>query len=178
MFTNFGYIETGMDHFSLPTDALYKAFESANLHRNFMGYTTNNTLLMIGLGMSAISDSWYSFAQNEKSLKDYQDLIEKGQLPIVKGHLLSDEDLIVRRHILNIMCHFETSWKDDDLKFKDLPETLNRLKELEKDGLVLITKNKLVVPKLARAFVRNICMAFDLRLVRNKPNTQLFSMTV
>jgi len=178
MFSNFGYIETGMDHFSLPTDDLFKAFESANLHRNFMGYTTNNTLLMIGLGMSAISDSWYSFAQNEKSLKAYEETIKKGVLPIVKGHLLTEEDLIIRRHILNIMCHFKTSWKDDKLKFKELPETLNRLKELEKDGLVLIKNNNLIVPKDARAFVRNICMAFDLRLVRNKPNTQLFSMTV
>jgi len=178
MLLNFGYIETGMDHFSLPTDSLFKAFENANLHRNFMGYTTNNTQLMIGLGMSAISDSWYSFAQNEKSLSDYQASIEKGELPIIKGHLLTDQDLIIRQHILNIMCHFETSWEDDDLKFKELTQVIVRLKELEKDGLVLITRNKLIVPKVARAFVRNICMAFDLRLVKNKPETQLFSMTV
>jgi len=178
MLLNFGYIETGMDHFSLPTDSLYKAFENASLHRNFMGYTTNNTQLMIGLGMSAISDSWYSFAQNEKSLSAYQEQIKNGNLPIIKGHLLSDEDLIIRRHILNIMCHFETSWLDDDLKFKDLTQVIVRLKELEDDGLVLITKNGLLVPKVARAFVRNICMAFDLRLVRNKPETRLFSMTV
>ena len=178
MLLNFGYVETGMDHFSLPTDSLYKAFESANLHRNFMGYTTNNTQLMIGLGMSAISDSWYSFAQNEKSLSDYQKRVENKELPITKGHLLTEEDLIIRQHILNIMCHFETSWLDSDLKFDDLTQVIVRLKELEDDGLVLITKNGLIVPKVARAFVRNICMAFDLRLVRNKPETQLFSMTV
>jgi len=178
MLLNFGYVETGMDHFSLTTDSLFKAFDSASLHRNFMGYTTNNTQLMIGLGMSAISDSWYSFAQNEKSLSGYQERIDKKELPIIKGHLLTDEDLIIRRHILNIMCHFETSWLDDDLKFKDLTQVLVRLKELEDDGLVLITKHGLIVPKIARAFVRNICMAFDLRLVRNKPETQLFSMTV
>jgi oxygen-independent coproporphyrinogen-3 oxidase len=178
MLMNFGYIETGMDHFSLPSDSLFKAFESANLHRNFMGYTTNNTQLMIGLGMSAISDSWYSFAQNEKSLTEYQQRVENGELPIVKGHLLTNEDLIIRRHILNIMCHFETSWVDTDLRFKDLTHVLVRLKELEDDGLVLITKYGLVIPKVARAFVRNVCMAFDLRLVRNKPDTQLFSMTV
>ncbi len=178
MLLNFGYVETGMDHFSLPSDSLFKAFENASLHRNFMGYTTNNTQLMIGLGMSAISDSWYSFAQNEKSLSDYQNRVEKNELPIIKGHLLSEEDLIIRQHILNIMCHFETSWLDSDLKFDDLTQVIVRLKELEDDGLVLITKNGLIVPKVARAFVRNICMAFDLRLVRNKPETQLFSMTV
>ena len=99
-------------------------------------------------------------------------------MPIVKGHVLTNEDLVIRRHILNIMCHFATSWDDDQLKFDELPNTLARLAELEKDGLVQITKNTLLVPEAARAFVRNICMAFDLRLVKNKPETQLFSMTV
>jgi oxygen-independent coproporphyrinogen-3 oxidase len=35
-----------------------------------MGYTSSNTQLMVGLGMSAISDSWYGFAQNEKTVED------------------------------------------------------------------------------------------------------------
>lgn len=178
MLLNHGYIETGMDHFSLPSDSLYKAFDTAKMHRNFMGYTTNPTNLMIGLGMSAISDSWYSFAQNEKSLKEYQTTINKGKPAIVRGHLLTTEDLIIRQHILNIMCHFETSWQKNHLKFDDLNNTLERLKEFEKDNLVIINKDKLTVPKHARAFVRNICMAFDLRLIKNKPTTQLFSMTI
>ena len=178
MLLNYGFVETGMDHFALPSDALFKAFDNANMHRNFMGYTTNPTQLMIGLGMSSISDSWYSFAQNVKTVKEYQDLVNQNQLPIFKGHLLNEEDLIIRRHILNLMCHFETSWKDDKLKFNDLQETIKKLKELEKDGLIYIYEDKLVIPKAARAFVRNVCMAFDLRLTRNKPETQLFSMTI
>lgn len=178
MLEDLGYIETGMDHFALPTDSLFKAFQTANMHRNFMGYTTNKTKVMIGLGMSAISDSWYSFAQNEKSLKVYQEKVNSGQLPIVKGHLLAKDDLIIRQHILNIMCNFKTSWQDDTLKFAELPEVLNRLKEPENDGLVKITTNELVIPESARAFVRNICMAFDLKLARSNPETQLFSMTI
>lgn len=90
LLSEIGYIETGMDHFSLPTDSLYKAFKNSSLHRNFMGYTTNPTQLLIGLGMSSISDSWYSFAQNEKSLKNYQNKINSGQLAIVKGHQLTN----------------------------------------------------------------------------------------
>ena len=178
MLLDLGYVETGMDHFALPDDSLFKAFDNSNLHRNFMGYTTNPTQLMIGLGMSAIGDSWYSFAQNEKTLKAYQERVEQNELPIIKGHLLTKEDLIVRQHILNIMCHFKTSWKDESLQFHQLPQTLQRLEELEKDGLVIIKEDGLEVPKEMRAFVRNICMAFDLYLVENKPETQLFSMTV
>ena len=57
LFSEIGYVEIGMDHFALKTDSLFKATKEKTLHRNFMGYTANKTQLMIGLGMSSISDS-------------------------------------------------------------------------------------------------------------------------
>lgn len=178
MLSDLGYVEIGMDHFALPSDSMYKAMKNKTLHRNFMGYTASKTQLMVGLGMSSISDSWYSFAQNAKTVEEYTDLVNQGVIPIFRGHLLSEEDLIIRRHILNIMCHFETSWEDDSLKFPELNECLERLKEMEADGLVEFTKNGLKLPDSARPFVRNVCMAFDLRLLRNTPTTRIFSMTI
>ncbi|MEM9921721.1 MAG: oxygen-independent coproporphyrinogen III oxidase [Bacteroidota bacterium] len=173
-----GYEEIGMDHFALTSDALSQSVKRKTLHRNFMGYTPHKTQLMIGLGMSSISDSWYGFAQNEKKLETYSELVNNGRLPIFRGHDLSAEDLIVRKHILNIMCHFETSWATDALRFPELENCLERLEEMERDGLVDIYSNGLSVPEHARPFVRNICMAFDLHLNRNKPQTRVFSMTV
>ncbi len=173
-----GYVEIGMDHFALPSDSLHKAMENKTLHRNFMGYTAGKTQLMIGLGMSSISDSWYSFAQNSKSVEEYQEIVNKGQIPIFRGHDLTEEDLVVRQHILNIMCHFETSWEDPALQFPELEECLARLEEMQQDGLVNITNKGLKVPEHARPFVRNVCMAFDLHLIRNKPKTRIFSMTI
>lgn len=173
-----GYEEIGMDHFALTTDSMYQAMERKTLHRNFMGYTASKTQLMIGLGMSSISDSWYSFAQNAKTVEEYTEIVNKGNLPIFRGHLLSDEDLVIRKHILNIMCHFETSWKEDKMKFPELKECLMKLEEMEQDGLVEITENGLRLPEHARPFVRNVCMAFDLRLAKNQPKTRVFSMTV
>lgn len=173
-----GYIEIGMDHFALATDTLYEATKTKTLHRNFMGYTANKTQLMIGLGMSAISDSWYAFAQNAKTVKEYQQQVNDNIIPIFRGHELSKEDLIIRKHILNIMCHFKTSWEAPELQFKGLQDYLNLLKEMEDDGLVIITQNTLEIPEKARAYVRNICMAFDAHLQRNKPSTKLFSMTI
>ena len=167
-----------MDHFALATDSLYTATKTKTLHRNFMGYTSNKTQLMIGLGMSAISDSWYAFAQNAKTVKEYQQQVNSGEIPIFRGHLLSPEDLIIRKHILNIMCHFHTSWKTPEMQFENMNNYLKLLKELESDGLVFINDESLTVPEEARAYVRNICMAFDLRLQRNKPTTKLFSMTI
>lgn len=178
MLEDCGYIEIGMDHFALATDSLFKATTSKTLHRNFMGYSASKTQLMVGLGMSAIADSWYAFAQNVKTVKEYQALVEEGKFPLLRGHELTPEDLIIRKHILNIMCHFETSWASKEQQFPELEASLKRLEELERDGLVQISENGLKVPERARPFVRNICMAFDLRLQKNKPTTQLFSSVV
>ena len=173
-----GYVEIGMDHFALKSDNMHEAMVNKTLHRNFMGYTAGKTKLMVGLGMSSISDSWYSFAQNVKSVEEYQAIVNEGRIPLLRGHLLSEEDLIIREHILNIMCHFETSWEEDRLKFPELESCLQRLKEMGNDGLVEISDTGLKLPEHARPFVRNVCMAFDLKLVRNKPETRIFSMTI
>lgn len=173
-----GYVEIGMDHFALTTDDLYFAEQEGRLHRNFMGYNASKTRVMLGLGVSAISDSWYSFAQNVKGIDEYYHLLENNMLPVYRGHLLTEEDLVIRQHILNLMCHFETRWDKPELCFDGLAETLIRLGELEADGLIEFMLNGLRVTTKGKAFVRNICLAFDLRLQRNKPETKLFSMTI
>ncbi|TXG35217.1 oxygen-independent coproporphyrinogen III oxidase [Seonamhaeicola maritimus] len=173
-----GYHEIGMDHFALKADSLYKSMDSSSLHRNFMGYTASKTQAMIGLGVSSISDSWYGFSQNVKKIEDYYKALKEDIIPVYRGHILNEEDLIIRKHILNLMCGFKTAWTQDTLYFKELPETLIRLKEMEVDGLLSIDSNSIEVTKKGQPFVRNICMAFDLLLQRRQPNTQLFSMTV
>ncbi|TXI69770.1 MAG: oxygen-independent coproporphyrinogen III oxidase [Flavobacterium sp.] len=173
-----GYHEIGMDHFALENDSMYTSFKEGKLHRNFMGYTASKTQLMIGLGVSSISDSWYSFAQNEKTIEDYYTHLADNQLPIFRGHVLTSEDLIIRRHILNLMCQFTTSWKDKTLDFPELSSVLASLEEMEDDGLLTIQNDSIMVTEKGKPFVRNICMAFDLRLIRKAPETKLFSMTI
>lgn len=173
-----GYYEIGMDHFALKTDSLFTAFKNGKLHRNFMGYSSSKTQVMIGLGVSSISDSWYSFAQNTKNLEDYYQIVELGKLPVIKGHLLTNEDLIIRKHILNLMCQFETSWEEKANYFGEIPEVLSQLKEMENDGILIIKDNGIQVTEIGKSYIRNICMAFDLRLKRNAPSTKLFSMTI
>ena len=173
-----GYHEIGMDHFALEDDSLYDAFNDGKLHRNFMGYSSSKTQLMIGLGVSSISDSWYSFAQNVKNLEDYYQILEWDKLPVYRGHLLTNEDLIIRKHILNLMCQFVTSWENKETYFEEIPEVLIQLKEMENDGLLIINKDSIQVTDAGKPYVRNICMAFDLRLKRKTPDTQLFSMTI
>lgn len=173
-----GYDEIGMDHFALQSDSLHQASVSGKLHRNFMGYTTSRTKMMVGLGVSAIGDCWYGFAQNVKSIEEYYQFLEEDKLPLVKGHILTSEDLIIRQHIQNLMCKFETSWRDEALYFDEIPLVLTELEEMKDDGLLSIERYSVKVTKKGKAFIRNICMAFDLRLKRKTPQTKLFSMTV
>ncbi|UOE41878.1 oxygen-independent coproporphyrinogen III oxidase [Chryseobacterium suipulveris] len=172
-----GYIEVGMDHFSLEHDDLYQSMISGDIHRNFMGYSSSKTQLMIGLGMSAISDSWYAFAQNEKTVEEYQKRVEEGILPVFRGHILNEEDLIIRKHILNLMCRLETSWDTQNF-VPDLENSIHQLKEMEADGLVEISDNAIKITEKGRAFTRNVAMTFDLRMMRNQPETRIFSMTI
>ena len=173
-----GYHEIGMDHFALPTDGLFKSMKAGGLHRNFMGYTASKTQLMIGLGASSISDSWYSFSQNVKSLEEYKHLVENDIIPIYRGHILTDEDQMIRKHILNLMCRFETSWHGETENSPYYKKVVERLGEMELDGLVECTPEKVRVTDEGRPFVRNICMAFDAHLHRKAPETRLFSMTI
>lgn len=167
-----GYIEIGMDHFALPHDALTHAFQSGNMHRNFMGYGTLSTVLMIGLGVSSISDSWSAFGQNHKTIRKYEKALDNDELPIYRGHLLNDEDLIMRRHILHLMCTFQTSFEDENLRCDALTEGLKALTEPEKDGLVKVTPQNIEVTPLGKPFIRNICMALDARMHREKRAAQ------
>ncbi|MGZ3862165.1 MAG: oxygen-independent coproporphyrinogen III oxidase [Bacteroidia bacterium] len=178
MFKANGYEEIAMDHFALPEDTLHKAIKTKTLHRNFMGYTHNYTQLLIGLGASSISDTWYAFGQNIKTVEEYVSTVQSGKLPVTKGHVLTNEDLILREHILNIMCRYETSWSEEEQQCEELDNVLVRLEELEKDGLVSTTPFHLKVTEKGKAFLRNICMCFDARYWRKTPEAKIFSSSV
>ncbi|MGZ3882693.1 MAG: oxygen-independent coproporphyrinogen III oxidase [Bacteroidia bacterium] len=161
IFHEHGYHEIGMDHFALESDALFKAAEQRSLHRNFMGYTPYHTRLLLGLGVSAISDAWTAFSQNIKTVEEYETCLKRNELPVLKGHLLSTDDLMLRRVILNIMCHLETSWNDAALAHAAFKKGLDKLKPLEADGLLELHPNFLRVTEKGKAFLRNICACFD-----------------
>jgi oxygen-independent coproporphyrinogen-3 oxidase len=147
------------------------AWKEGRLHRNFMGYTTQRTALLLGLGVSSISDSGTAFAQNEKTLHDYYERIEKGELPVFRGHLLDREDRSFRRYILDISCKGETTFKEEDL------DTLRRysfpeLENLTADGLLNWDEKGLKVTTRGRLFIRNICAAFDLHMIRGRSGSE------
>jgi oxygen-independent coproporphyrinogen-3 oxidase len=172
------YIEIGMDHFSLPNDSLNKAQKSGTLHRNFMGYTTTQSKVLLGLGASSISDSWTAFAQNIKEIETYIETVNNGQLPVFKGHILSEKDLFIREQILNIICKLVTSWKISDWTAEEKEVLLEKLEDFAEDELIGFNEFGLNVLPAGKAFIRNICMAFDTHLAQSNSTQKLFSKTI
>jgi len=151
-----GYKEIGMDHFALPQDSLYQAYQSQNLHRNFMGYTLCNTDLLIGLGTSAISDAQTAYAQNTKTVEGYQAGIDQNKMALFRGHFLSEADQITRDLILKLICTGAVAWRAE-LQKELLPSTYKKLKTMQEEGLVHVGHDNLQVTTLGQTFIRNIC---------------------
>jgi len=170
-----GYAEIGLDHFALPGDALHDAMLLGTLHRNFMGYTTGNSPLLIGLGSSAISDSGTAFIQNPKTVEEYTAAIASRQITFPRSHELTAEDLRVRRCILDIMCRMQTN-----TRHLGAPETFWRsaFAEMINDGLLEFNQHQLTVLPKGKPFLRNICMMLDLRLRQSLTDQNMFSRTV
>jgi oxygen-independent coproporphyrinogen-3 oxidase len=158
-----------MDHFALPTEELYTAWQNGTMHRNFMGYTTQNTQLLLGLGVSSISDAGIAFAQNNKILHDYYRTVNEGELPVTRGFMLNEEDVIFRQYILDVSCKGETTFNAAHLPLlKEM--TFPELDLLKADGLLHYNDKGVKATPLGRHFIRNICRAFDLRLLRAEPS--------
>lgn len=173
-----GYVDIGMDHFALPSDDLYKAWMEGRLHRNFMGYTTQSTKFLLGLGVSSISDTGNAFAQNEKSLHDYYAAVNENKLAIKKGFFLSAEDEAFRKYILDIICKGEVSFSEQHLPVLE-KYTFPILNELQKDKLIAWDKYGLTVTAQGHSFLRNICSAFDLYLQQGSKNGKnIFSKAI
>lgn len=173
-----GFKSIGMDHFALLDDKLFLAAKSGNLHRNFMGYTTTKSKLIIGLGVSSISDAWNVFAQNDKEVEAYEEKINKGILPLVHGHLLSEEDVVIRKKILELMCENKTVLDHPLLDPAFVASAFSKLAELEADGLVVVNGKTIEVTTKGMSFIRNISAAIDVQLWRKQISTNTFSKAI
>ncbi len=178
MLTAQGYKAIGMDHFALPNDKLFDAVSNGTMHRNFMGYTTTQSKLIIALGASSIGDAWIAFMQNEEGVEEYQEKIMAGEFPMKNGHLLTEEDLIIRKNILDLMCRGNTTIDEKTFDAESLAKCLEELSLLEKDGLIVLNGKSITVTEKGSLFIRNISSVLDARLRRNKTEGNQFSKSI
>lgn len=170
---NAGYLEIGMDHFALPEDSLSQSMRDKKLHRNFMGYTALRTDLLLGLGVSAISETPEMFHQNEKKLPVYERRVENEEVPTFRGHVLTDEDKQQREYILKLMTEWEV-----ELPKEKSSELKSYLKTMLDDELIKFEDSKVIVTENGRPFIRNICMGLDKRLRESQPERKVFSQSI
>ena len=168
-----GYLELGMDHFARPDDPLALAAAAGTLHRNFQGYTEARTNVLLGLGVSAISESADCYHQNEKVITVYDRRIDRNEIPTYRGHLLSADDRRRREQIVAVMTRFAVTL--DDAQAVDAGVFLAPLFE---DGLAVLEGNVLRVPAGGRAFIRNIAMFFDEYFRASQPASPMYSRSI
>lgn len=178
----FGYRHIGMDHFARPTDPLCIAQDKGLLCRNFQGYSINKTENLIGLGLSAISETGGMFSQNTKNYRDYMTTLAQGRLPVDRGRKKTLDDLIRADVIQALMCYFEIDTTEIEQRFdirfhRYFSEEIEKLENLQKRGLVELSESKITVTTLGRIFVRNIGMVFDCYR-KNSQTSSVFSQTV
>ena len=177
-----GYVFIGMDHFAKPDDELAVAQRHGRLHRNFQGYSTHADADLLSIGVSAISKIGPSYAQNVRTLDDYYDRLDRDQLPVMRGIVLSADDLLRRAIIGSLMCHFELSIESIEIAhlidFKVyFAGELDRLREMEADGLLSIESKWISVLPRGRLLVRAIAMVFD-RYVRLEQERTRYSRVI
>ena len=164
-----GYVYVGMDHFAKPDDELVLAQENGTLYRNFQGYSTHADCDLIGLGATSIGMVGPSYAQNMRSLDEYYQRIDSGQLAVFRGVELTRDDLIRRDVITRLICHYTLSITDVEktwsLDFKTyFADELARLGGMQADGLLTVGADSIDVLPRGRLLIRNICMQFDVYL--------------
>ncbi len=165
-FEEAGYVYVGMDHFALPDDALAVAKRQGRLHRNFQGYSTQSDCDLIGLGVSAIGKVGATYSQNAKTLQEYQDALDQGQLPVVRGLAVSRDDLVRRAAIMALMCQGQLAYESIELAhlidFKTyFAAELAQLATMQEQGLVTLGDTGIQVTPMGWFFVRGVAMVFD-----------------
>lgn len=173
-----GYEDVGMDHFALQHDSLFQAQSSGQLHRNFMGYTTNQTDLLIGLGTSAISDAKYAYAQNLKKVEDYAASILDNRFAVFKGHIQTLRDLLLKKCILELAC--EGKIRRENILHLKIEPALPNLGKMMEEGIICYNVDGIQVTDFGRPFIRNICSVFDFRMseAHEQIATTLFSKAI
>lgn len=173
-----GYVYIGMDHFALPEDELTNAQRNGTLQRNFQGYSTYGECDLLAFGVSSISALDGLFVQNHKDIEAYQQALETNQLAFSKGLRLTPDDLLRRRVINQLICHFDLDFAEIEsqcnIRFSAyFAAELAALQPLAKDGLLEIEEAGIRVSNIGRLLIRSICMVFDAYLKTSEQNTSL-----
>jgi len=180
-FKKAGYVHVGLDYFALPADALAIAKRQGRLHRNFLGYSAQPDSDLISLGVSAIGRIGASYSQNAQTLEAYYDCLDQGRLPVVRGLVLTRDDLVRRSVIMALVCQgrleFESISLAHLIDFKSyFSAELTLLQSMQTEGLVEVSDTDLQITTRGEHFARSVAAVFDRYLQADHIREKSFSM--
>ena len=161
-----GYVYIGMDRFAKPDDDLAVAQRQGRLHRNLQGYLTHPDCDLLGLGVSSFSMVGPTYSQNARTLDEYYEHLDDDRLPVMRGVELTPDDLVRRKVMHALMCHFEVAFESLEIAHlvdfrKYFADEIEGLKAFVDAGLVHIDDKWLCVTNQGRYVVGAVCMVFD-----------------
>ncbi|MFZ0421402.1 MAG: oxygen-independent coproporphyrinogen III oxidase [Xanthobacteraceae bacterium] len=160
-----GFERIGLDHFAKPGDLLARRGRERRLHRNFQGYTTDETEILIGFGTSAIGSLPQGYVQNASNSVAYRAAIETGKFAIARGREVTNEDRLRRDVISSLMCHLSADLAEicarHNVGVGHFSTELAALDGFISDGVVECAASVISLPERARPFVRMVCAGFD-----------------
>ncbi len=151
-----GYQAIGFDHFARPDDALAKASQRGKVHRNFQGFTEDDSDILIGFGASAISQFPNLICQNEKRAGVYRDRVNEGGWAAERGVAISAADQQRGEIIRAILCQGGAK-----IPQSMLYSARDALVKYEVHGLVMWQQDRLILPAYALPYARLIAAEFD-----------------
>lgn len=168
-----GFEAIGLDHFARPEDPMSVAYRAGTLRRNFQGYTTDRAETILGFGTSSIGHLPQGFVQNAPDVKAWARMVQDGIAPVVRGIVLDDDDrarsAIIERIMTDYCVNFESIGQQFGFNKHQFDDALQRLTDMEDDGLVTIGADGLItVTPAGRPYVRIVAAVFDRYLERNQ----------
>ena len=179
LMTQNGYEAIGMDHYANAGDELTIARKNKQLHRNFQGYCTRRTTGQVyAFGVTGISQLEGVYAQNTKSIDEYIEKINRGELTTIKGYQLTKQQVIVREVITELMCNEQIDWQklssllgmtSEEIKSQTCynPELLQKF---ETDGLITLSDDIIQITTDGQLFIRNVAASFDPLILEGQTN--------
>lgn len=165
-----GYRQIGLDHYIREEDELYKAYLTKTLHRNFQGYCTRRTTGQVyAFGVTAISQLAGAYAQNSKNIEEYIETVNSGDIPVMRGYRLNDEEQITREVITDLMCNEQIDWQQIASRLQRPVEEIKAatayseaiMKRFEEDGIILFDEHKIEMCEKGSPFIRNVAASLD-----------------
>ncbi len=178
-----GYFAIGLDHFALPDDSMAVAFQEGNVHRNFMGYTVQNTDTMVAFGVSSIGDFPAAYVHNQTNTDKYIEQIHAEGLAVTQGHVMSFEDRLRRRIIIRLMGNYHIRpaqiEQEFDIDFAEhFASEIAQLEQFVNEGILRRDHEGWHATVEGTFVIRNIAMVFDRYLEADREKTKRYSRTI